>query len=86
MTRPTPELAPPLQASAPHQREDFWPPTFDLTRSRPTYTADLQWNLVSNLESSGPRFRDLTTRPPRPVITAKVKYRAIAVKRTMSNL
>ncbi|GBM73519.1 hypothetical protein AVEN_144301-1, partial [Araneus ventricosus] len=26
MTRMTPELAPPLQASAPHQREDVWPP------------------------------------------------------------
>ncbi|GBM18202.1 hypothetical protein AVEN_151734-1 [Araneus ventricosus] len=25
MTRTTPELAPPLQASTPHQREDLWP-------------------------------------------------------------
>ncbi|GBL91622.1 hypothetical protein AVEN_21696-1, partial [Araneus ventricosus] len=25
MTRTTPELAPPLQTSAPHQREDVWP-------------------------------------------------------------
>ncbi|GBN01498.1 hypothetical protein AVEN_20697-1 [Araneus ventricosus] len=31
MKRTTPELAPPLQTSAPHQREDVWPPTYDLT-------------------------------------------------------
>ncbi|GBN67265.1 hypothetical protein AVEN_146049-1 [Araneus ventricosus] len=35
MTRTTPELASPLQASALHQREDVWPPTYDLTCSRP---------------------------------------------------
>ncbi|GBN61042.1 hypothetical protein AVEN_131408-1 [Araneus ventricosus] len=31
----TPELAPPLQASAPHQWEYVWSPTYDLTCSRP---------------------------------------------------
>ncbi|GBN13719.1 hypothetical protein AVEN_126562-1 [Araneus ventricosus] len=35
MMRATSELAPPLQASAPHQREDVWPPTYDLTSNRP---------------------------------------------------
>ncbi|GBL82032.1 hypothetical protein AVEN_50603-1 [Araneus ventricosus] len=35
MTRTTPELAPPLQTSAPFQREDVWSPTYDLTCNRP---------------------------------------------------
>ncbi|GBL87125.1 hypothetical protein AVEN_218808-1 [Araneus ventricosus] len=35
MTRTTPELAPPLQTSAPHQREDVWPTTYDLACNRP---------------------------------------------------
>ncbi|GBN33999.1 hypothetical protein AVEN_143996-1, partial [Araneus ventricosus] len=35
MTRTTPEPAPPLQTSAPHQREDVSPPTYDLTCNRP---------------------------------------------------
>ncbi|GBO18996.1 hypothetical protein AVEN_201129-1 [Araneus ventricosus] len=35
MTRTTPELAPPLRASSPHQREGLWPPTSDLACSRP---------------------------------------------------
>ncbi|GBO11853.1 hypothetical protein AVEN_165989-1 [Araneus ventricosus] len=38
--------------------------TFDLTCNRSTYTVDLQWNLVLNLESSGPEAK--TTRPLRP--------------------
>ncbi|GBM48993.1 hypothetical protein AVEN_55205-1 [Araneus ventricosus] len=29
-----PELAPPLQTSAPHQREDVWPPTYDVACNR----------------------------------------------------
>ncbi|GBM59941.1 hypothetical protein AVEN_4008-1 [Araneus ventricosus] len=35
MTRTTLELAPPLQTSAPYQREDIWRPTYDLTCSSP---------------------------------------------------
>ncbi|GBL62764.1 hypothetical protein AVEN_179717-1 [Araneus ventricosus] len=31
----------------------FEPPTYDLACNRPTYTANLQWNRASNLESSG---------------------------------
>ncbi|GBL76874.1 hypothetical protein AVEN_12560-1 [Araneus ventricosus] len=51
MTRTAPEQAPlPLQISAPHQRENVWPPTYDLTCNRLTYTADHQWNWVSNRE------------------------------------
>ncbi|GBM13592.1 hypothetical protein AVEN_124001-1 [Araneus ventricosus] len=34
MTRTTPELAPPLQTSAPNQREDAWPPTYDLAYNK----------------------------------------------------
>ncbi|GBL77463.1 hypothetical protein AVEN_41851-1 [Araneus ventricosus] len=35
MTRTTPELAPPFQASTPHQREDVLDTTYDLACSRP---------------------------------------------------
>ncbi|GBL83045.1 hypothetical protein AVEN_165278-1 [Araneus ventricosus] len=35
MTRTTPELAPLVQTSAPHQREDVCLPTYDLTCNRP---------------------------------------------------
>ncbi|GBM53519.1 hypothetical protein AVEN_129516-1 [Araneus ventricosus] len=61
MTRATPELAPPLQTFAPHQREDVWPTIYDLNCTRPPYMADFQWNLVSNLEPSGPEVKT----PPR---------------------
>ncbi|GBM19017.1 hypothetical protein AVEN_172488-1 [Araneus ventricosus] len=56
MTRTTPHL---LQTSAPHQREDVWPPAYDLARSRPNTRRRIfgglgfrTWNLY------------LTTRPP----------------------
>ncbi|GBO39377.1 hypothetical protein AVEN_43203-1 [Araneus ventricosus] len=52
MTRTTPELAPPLQASVPHQRKDV-SPTSDSTCTRFTSMADLHWNQVSNMEPSG---------------------------------
>ncbi|GBM21284.1 hypothetical protein AVEN_53857-1, partial [Araneus ventricosus] len=35
VTRATPETAPPLQASAPHQREDVSPSTYYLTSNKP---------------------------------------------------
>ncbi|GBO28147.1 hypothetical protein AVEN_61808-1, partial [Araneus ventricosus] len=54
MTRTTSGLATPLQTSAPHQREDACTPTYDLKCIMPKYTADLQWNRVSNMEPSGP--------------------------------
>ncbi|GBL85758.1 hypothetical protein AVEN_193202-1 [Araneus ventricosus] len=60
MTRTISELAHPLQTSAPHQREDVWHLTYDLTCKRPTYTADLQCNRVSNLEPSGPKAETLS--------------------------
>ncbi|GBM96095.1 hypothetical protein AVEN_212491-1 [Araneus ventricosus] len=56
MTRTTPELAP----TSPHQREGVWPSTYGLTSNRPIYTADLQWNRVSNLEPSGPEAEKLS--------------------------
>ncbi|GBM96595.1 hypothetical protein AVEN_161299-1 [Araneus ventricosus] len=34
MTRTTPEVTPPLQTSPPHQRDDFWLPTYDLACTR----------------------------------------------------
>ncbi|GBL84258.1 hypothetical protein AVEN_118646-1 [Araneus ventricosus] len=37
MTRATPELAPPLQTSTPHQREAFGPPTYDLMATGPIH-------------------------------------------------
>ncbi|GBN30162.1 hypothetical protein AVEN_213963-1 [Araneus ventricosus] len=42
MARTSPELAPPLQTSAQHQREDVWPPTHVLRLSvykRPHHTS-----------------------------------------------
>ncbi|GBN54478.1 hypothetical protein AVEN_209908-1 [Araneus ventricosus] len=53
MTRTTPELAPPLQTSAPHQREDVWPHTYDLTCNKPTTRQIFSGIRVSNLEPSG---------------------------------
>ncbi|GBM35891.1 hypothetical protein AVEN_125877-1 [Araneus ventricosus] len=35
MTKTSPGLTRPLQASAPHQRDDVWPLTYDLARNRP---------------------------------------------------
>ncbi|GBN72374.1 hypothetical protein AVEN_108531-1 [Araneus ventricosus] len=55
MTRTTSELAPLLQTSEPHQQVDVWLPEYDLICNKPAYTADLQWNRVSNLELSGPK-------------------------------
>ncbi|GBN51179.1 hypothetical protein AVEN_208999-1 [Araneus ventricosus] len=52
-TTTTPELASPLRASAPHQREYILFPT-DLAYTRPAYTAALLWSRVSNLQPSGP--------------------------------
>ncbi|GBM70994.1 hypothetical protein AVEN_163713-1 [Araneus ventricosus] len=49
--RTIPELAPPLQSSAPHQREEFGPLRMIQCATAPT--ADLQWNLVLNPEPSG---------------------------------
>ncbi|GBM13690.1 hypothetical protein AVEN_148208-1 [Araneus ventricosus] len=51
------EPTPLIQASSPQQREDVWPPTYDLTCTRPACTADLQLNRVSNLKLSGPESR-----------------------------
>ncbi|GBN93217.1 hypothetical protein AVEN_133254-1 [Araneus ventricosus] len=58
MTRTTPEMAPPLQTSARHKRENFWTPTYDLTFNRPT-NSNLQWNQVSNLQPTGSKVETL---------------------------
>ncbi|GBM00962.1 hypothetical protein AVEN_151413-1 [Araneus ventricosus] len=59
MMRTTPELALPSPSFRTTPAAGRLAPTSDLTCNRPTYTADLQWNRVSNL---GPRSQDLTTR------------------------
>ncbi|GBL73446.1 hypothetical protein AVEN_159450-1 [Araneus ventricosus] len=52
MTRTTPDLTPCSLDFRAYQLEDVWPPAYDLA-CRPTYTADLRWNRLSNLEPSG---------------------------------
>ncbi|GBM05699.1 hypothetical protein AVEN_175547-1 [Araneus ventricosus] len=58
MTRALSELAP-LQISALHQRWVVSRPASDLTCNRPTYTENLQWNRVSNSETSDPEAVNL---------------------------
>ncbi|GBN60543.1 hypothetical protein AVEN_171019-1 [Araneus ventricosus] len=58
IARTTPELATPLQTSAPHQREDVWSHTYDLTSNRPT----------TRLIFSGIGFRTWSPRAPRPTV------------------
>ncbi|GBO02250.1 hypothetical protein AVEN_89404-1 [Araneus ventricosus] len=70
MTTATFELAPPLQTSAPHQREDVWSPTYDLTCNKPKHMADLQWNRVSNMEPSGPEAETLPLGHRGPNVTS----------------
>ncbi|GBM02207.1 hypothetical protein AVEN_190617-1 [Araneus ventricosus] len=53
MTRTTPQLTPPLQTSAPQQREDVCPV------SMAQYTTDIRWNLVPNPEPSAPKAETL---------------------------
>ncbi|GBM36261.1 hypothetical protein AVEN_71966-1 [Araneus ventricosus] len=65
MTR-TPELAPPLQTSTPHQQEDVWPPTCDLACNGPIHDGS---SVESGFEPGTlwSRRRHLTTKPPRPI-------------------
>ncbi|GBN53841.1 hypothetical protein AVEN_38316-1 [Araneus ventricosus] len=65
MTRTTPEMAPPLQTSTPHQRTSGH--YVELSVQQAPYTADVQWNRVSSLEFFGPKAETLPPlRPPRP--------------------
>ncbi|GBM25944.1 hypothetical protein AVEN_94382-1 [Araneus ventricosus] len=68
VTRTTPELAPRLQTSVPHQREDAWFPTYEFKCNRPTNTVDPQWNLVSNLEPSDPEAVPLGQRGRKKIL------------------
>ncbi|GBO14028.1 hypothetical protein AVEN_22728-1 [Araneus ventricosus] len=80
MTRTTPELASPLQTSAPHQWKDVWPPAYDLTRNRPTNTAELQWNRVSNMEPFGPEAEALSQATSVPTsITKRTALEQISI-------
>ncbi|GBM92084.1 hypothetical protein AVEN_79685-1 [Araneus ventricosus] len=62
MTRATPELAPPLQTSAPYQREDVWPLNVQQAHMPGGSLVESGFGPVTLL----PQSRDLTTRPPRP--------------------
>ncbi|GBN88068.1 hypothetical protein AVEN_236173-1 [Araneus ventricosus] len=57
MTKTTLELSSPFQTSAPQKRENVSLRASDLKCNWPIYTADFQWNRVSNSE------------PPRPKLT-----------------
>ncbi|GBM90151.1 hypothetical protein AVEN_20276-1 [Araneus ventricosus] len=67
MARTTPELAPPLQASAPHQRKGVWPLRMIQRATGPIHGGS---SVESGFEPTilRSRGRDLTTRPPRPLI------------------
>ncbi|GBN98791.1 hypothetical protein AVEN_109617-1 [Araneus ventricosus] len=60
MTRTTPELVPPLQASAPQKRENILSFTYDLWCNSPGYASDLELNWFSNLESPRSQSETLT--------------------------
>ncbi|GBO04040.1 hypothetical protein AVEN_170240-1 [Araneus ventricosus] len=81
MTKTTPELAPPLQTSAPYQWEDVCSPKYDLTCNRP-YTRRI-FNGISFRTWSLPAPRpDLVTRPLRPQFSLRrYKKRGEAAKR-----
>ncbi|GBM37400.1 hypothetical protein AVEN_28350-1 [Araneus ventricosus] len=70
MTRTTPELAPPLQTSAPHQREDIWLHTYDLMCNRSIIPrifigiGSPTWSLLL-------RSRRFNSRPPQPQFSLK---------------
>ncbi|GBN37912.1 hypothetical protein AVEN_91465-1 [Araneus ventricosus] len=59
MTRTTPELAPPSPNFCSSPTGGRLATTYDLAYKRPPYTADLQWNRVSNLRPSGPEVETL---------------------------
>ncbi|GBL88375.1 hypothetical protein AVEN_103031-1 [Araneus ventricosus] len=67
MTRTTPELAPPLQASTPHQRESVWPLRMIWCATGPIHGGS---SVESGFEPAALRSggRDLASSPPRPRI------------------
>ncbi|GBM36796.1 hypothetical protein AVEN_248747-1 [Araneus ventricosus] len=71
MTRTTPELLPPLQASAPHQRENVWFLTYDLACNRPN-TRRIFGGIDFELGTLRLQGRHLTTRSPQPKIINKL--------------
>ncbi|GBL76111.1 hypothetical protein AVEN_234407-1 [Araneus ventricosus] len=60
-TRAAAELAPPLQTSALHQREDVCPHTYDLTCNRPN-TRRIFSGIGFRTRNLRPQVRDLTTK------------------------
>ncbi|GBN42187.1 hypothetical protein AVEN_174954-1, partial [Araneus ventricosus] len=59
MTRTTPELAPPSPNFHATPTGGRLTTTYDFSVQQAPYTADLQWNRVSNLEPSGPKAETL---------------------------
>ncbi|GBM28601.1 hypothetical protein AVEN_72175-1 [Araneus ventricosus] len=70
MTRRTPELAPPLQASTPHQREGVWPLRMIWRAAGPIHGGS-SVKLGFEPGTLRPQSRGLTTRPPRPMLARK---------------
>ncbi|GBN30862.1 hypothetical protein AVEN_205321-1 [Araneus ventricosus] len=64
MTKTTPELELPLKTSLSHQKEDVWPPIYDLTCNGPNRRRS---SVESGFEAGTHRLRSrhLVTGPPR---------------------
>ncbi|GBM25561.1 hypothetical protein AVEN_272555-1 [Araneus ventricosus] len=57
MMRTTPELAPLLQTSAPHQRENSWPPKYDLTCNSPNIRRSFSGIVFQSWNPPAPKAR-----------------------------
>ncbi|GBM61918.1 hypothetical protein AVEN_69574-1 [Araneus ventricosus] len=81
MTRTAPELAPPLQTSAPHRRLDIWPLCMIWGVAGPIHGGS---SVASGFRPATLRFRgrDLTTRPPRPIFYIVKPLYSILVRRS----
>ncbi|GBN81585.1 hypothetical protein AVEN_270749-1 [Araneus ventricosus] len=80
MTKTTPELAPPLQTSTPHQREDVWSLRMIWRAAGPRHGGS---SVEAGFEPGAlrPQSRDLTTRAPRPrVINGRMKSIKLSCK------
>ncbi|GBO27621.1 hypothetical protein AVEN_239945-1 [Araneus ventricosus] len=76
MTRTTPELALPLQISAPHQRERVWPLRAIWGATGPIHGGSSESGFEPG--TLRPESRDLITRPPRPCLqTQNIRSRCV---------
>ncbi|GBN94378.1 hypothetical protein AVEN_6967-1 [Araneus ventricosus] len=65
MTRATPEMAPPLQASSPHRREGDWQRRMIWRAAGPIRHGGSSVESCFEPGTLRPQGQDLTTRPPR---------------------